>query len=61
MNLAMSRAEFEKLPFRDELVNEPVEGALFRDRQHPREVFKAHVNAITGRVWCWECFGVDLD
>lgn len=61
MNLTMSKTEFEQLPFRDDLVNEPIEGAYFRDYHHPREVFKAHVSGATGRLWCWECFGVDFD
>lgn len=61
MNLYMPKAEFEKLPFRDDLVNEPIDGAYFRGRDYPRNVFKAQISDVTGRLWGWECFRVDFD
>jgi len=53
MNLYMSRAKFESLPFREDLVNDPVQGALFRSKHWPRNVFKA-------QPWGWDCFRVDF-
>lgn len=60
MNIGMSRAEFEALPFRDELVNDPIDGAYFRDHDQPGRVFKALVSVTTSRLWIWECLKVDL-
>lgn len=61
MNFYMSKAEFEQLPFRDDLVNEPIDGAYFRDRHKPRDVVQAVVSDVTGRLWAWWRFRVDFD
>lgn len=61
MNIYMPKAEFEKLPFRDELVNEPIDGAYFRDRHKSRDIVQAVVSDSTGRLWAWWRFRVDFD
>ena len=62
MNFYMTRAEYDSLPYRDDLVNEPVQGAYFRARTHPRLVFQAHT--CSSHDWTlstWSCFHVDLE
>ncbi len=62
MNLPMSRGEFESLPFRDDLKNEPVQGAYFRAKAHPGYVFQAQTcSKHDWTLWAWGCFKVDLE
>lgn len=56
MNIGMSRQEFEALPFREDLVNEPIDGAWFRSR-HSGDILQAQVSDVTGRLWQWWSFG----
>ena len=61
MNVPMSRVEFEALPFRDDLVNEPVQGAFFRAHDHPGCVFQAQTRSRSDwSLWGWWCFRVEL-
>lgn len=61
MNVPLPRAAFEALPFRDDLVNEPVPGALFRAQDHPGYVFQAQTYSRTDwTLWAWWCFRAEL-
>lgn len=43
MNVPLTRAEYEALPFRETLVNEPVQDAYFRTRHSPGYVYKMRI------------------
>jgi hypothetical protein len=61
MNIHMKRAEFEALPFRDDLTNEPVPDGHYRAKAYPADVFVAWCEKGHGRLLRWECFRVRLE
>ena len=57
----MTRAAFEALPLRDELVNEPIEGQYYRALAYPRNVFRPLQRSdVDWTLLAWECYSVDL-
>jgi hypothetical protein len=54
MNLSFSRRDFERLPYREDVVFEPLQGEYYRSRHWPKDVFIKHGS------W-WACFRVEIE
>ena len=62
MNIPISRQEYAALPYRNDLVGDPVCNAQYRDANYPNDIFIARCanGSSQGKFTAWECYRAEI-